>query len=83
MKTKDKNPLVLPKIVAQIEWQKALNGLLVKEKATTRACDALAAERRWLPHSQHVLGDGGQKVGGGEDFEVLVDPIVHSGAANK
>jgi predicted dithiol-disulfide oxidoreductase (DUF899 family) len=39
----------LPKIVSAEEWQKARNALLVKEKAATRARDALAAERRRLP----------------------------------
>ncbi|NNM86915.1 MAG: DUF899 domain-containing protein [Phycisphaerae bacterium] len=38
-----------PKIVGQAEWQKARDALLVKEKAATRASDALAAERRRLP----------------------------------
>lgn len=46
MKTTNKG---LPKIVSQAEWQKALDKLLVKEKAGTRARDALAAERRRLP----------------------------------
>src|SRR6267142_1250228 len=49
MKTKHKKPGGLPKIVAQTEWQKALGKLRVKEKAATRARDALAAERRRLP----------------------------------
>lgn len=39
----------LPEIASRAEWQKALDKLLVKEKATTRARDALAAERRRLP----------------------------------
>jgi predicted dithiol-disulfide oxidoreductase (DUF899 family) len=49
MKTKRTNQIRLPKIVAQAEWQKALKALLNKEKAATRARDALAAERRRLP----------------------------------
>jgi len=39
----------LPKIVTQKEWQTAHNKLLKKEKAATRARDALAAERRRQP----------------------------------
>jgi predicted dithiol-disulfide oxidoreductase (DUF899 family) len=39
----------LPTIVSQTEWETELNKLRVKEKAATRARDALAAERRRLP----------------------------------
>src|SRR5258708_1568834 len=39
----------LPKVVSQAEWQSARDALLAKEKAHTRARDALAAERRRLP----------------------------------
>ena len=39
----------LPRIVSKAEWQLARGQLLVKEKAATRARDALAAERRRLP----------------------------------
>lgn len=39
----------LPSIVSAEEWQVARDALLVKEKAATRALDALAAERRRLP----------------------------------
>lgn len=39
----------LPPIVSLAEWQDARQKLLVKEKAATRARDALAAERRRLP----------------------------------
>lgn len=39
----------LPPIVSQSQWQAARDKLLVKEKADTRARDALAAERRRLP----------------------------------
>jgi predicted dithiol-disulfide oxidoreductase (DUF899 family) len=49
MKSKLDNEIGLPTIVQQAEWQKALDTLLVKEKAATRARDALAAERRRLP----------------------------------
>lgn len=47
MKTKEAK--ALPKIVSAAEWQAAREKLLVKEKAATRAQDALAAERRRLP----------------------------------
>ena len=39
----------LPSVVPYAEWQSARDQLLVKEKAHTRASDALAAERRRLP----------------------------------
>ncbi len=39
----------LPKIVAAAEWRKSRAKLLQKEKAATRARDALAAERRRQP----------------------------------
>ena len=39
----------LPQVVSQQEWQQARNALLVKEKAHTKAMDALNAERRRLP----------------------------------
>lgn len=39
----------LPKVVSPAEWQAAHEALLAKEKAATRARDALAAERRRQP----------------------------------
>ncbi|MCA8863983.1 MULTISPECIES: DUF899 domain-containing protein [unclassified Halomonas] len=39
----------LPSIVSSEEWKFALDQLLIKEKALTRARDALSAERRKLP----------------------------------
>jgi predicted dithiol-disulfide oxidoreductase (DUF899 family) len=42
----------LPRVVSEVEWQAAREELLVKEKAATRASDALAAERRRLPMVQ-------------------------------
>jgi len=39
----------LPKIVSREEWKRARDQLLVKEKAATKARDALNAERRRLP----------------------------------
>jgi Bacterial protein of unknown function (DUF899) len=38
-----------PPIVSSEEWEAARQDLLVKEKAVTRARDALAAERRRMP----------------------------------
>src|ERR1700686_4109394 len=49
MTAKHENAIKFPKIVDQAEWKKASAALLVKEKAATRARDALAAERRRLP----------------------------------
>jgi predicted dithiol-disulfide oxidoreductase (DUF899 family) len=40
----------LPPVVSAADWQAARAALLVKEKAATRTLDALAAERRRLPH---------------------------------
>ena len=46
----DNPPLsCLPKIVSREEWQRARDEFLVKEKAATKARDALNAERRRLP----------------------------------
>ncbi len=45
----EKTTMKLPRIVSSAEWQAARDTLLVKEKAATRARDALAAERRRLP----------------------------------
>ena len=39
----------LPRLVSREEWQRERDQLLVKEKAATRALDAVAAERRRLP----------------------------------
>ncbi|MEV5341711.1 DUF899 domain-containing protein [Streptomyces sp. NPDC052676] len=41
--------MALPEIVSREEWRAAREELLVKEKAITRARDALNAERRGLP----------------------------------
>jgi predicted dithiol-disulfide oxidoreductase (DUF899 family) len=38
-----------PPIVSPQEWEAARQQMLVKEKALTRARDALAAERRRMP----------------------------------
>ena len=42
-------PMQFPEIVAEAEWRAAHDALLEKEKAATRARDALAAERRRQP----------------------------------
>jgi predicted dithiol-disulfide oxidoreductase (DUF899 family) len=39
----------LPPVVSRSDWEQAHQALLTKEKAATRASDALAAERRRLP----------------------------------
>ncbi|WP_162669588.1 DUF899 family protein [Gemmata massiliana] len=39
----------LPEVVDQATWQKHLDAITVKEKAVTKALDALGAERRRLP----------------------------------
>jgi predicted dithiol-disulfide oxidoreductase (DUF899 family) len=49
MKKRRKKQSGLPEIVSLPEWQRARARLLAKEKAETRASDALAAERRRLP----------------------------------
>jgi predicted dithiol-disulfide oxidoreductase (DUF899 family) len=54
----------LPPIVSATEWQAAHEALLAKEKAATRARDALAAERRRQPmvriEKEYVFaGEGG------------------------
>lgn len=55
----------MPEIVSREEWQRHRDELLEKEKAFTRASDALAAERRRLPMveitEEYVLeGEHGQ-----------------------
>lgn len=48
-KTTDTLGAAMPPIVSREEWQAARDALMVKEKAHTRAKDALSAERRRLP----------------------------------
>src|SRR5580658_4918447 len=43
--------MIMPPIVSPQAWETARAQLLVKEKALTRARDALAAERRRMPWS--------------------------------
>jgi predicted dithiol-disulfide oxidoreductase (DUF899 family) len=45
----EQNQSGLPEIVGQDQWNKAMESLLVKEKAQTHARDAMAAQRRRLP----------------------------------
>ena len=52
-----------PPIVSQHEWETAREQMLVKEKAFTRARDALAAERRrmpWMAVEKTYVFDGAQ-----------------------
>lgn len=52
----------LPEIVTREQWRAAREELLVREKAATRARDALNAERRRLPMvevEEHYLFEGG------------------------
>ena len=54
-------PVNTPPVVSLQEWEAAREQLLVKEKALTRARDALAAERRrmpWLPIEKTYEFDG-------------------------
>ena len=58
-----------PPIVSPQEWEAARQQLLVKEKALTRARDALAAERRRMPwlaveKAYAFEGPGGERSGG-------------------
>jgi predicted dithiol-disulfide oxidoreductase (DUF899 family) len=41
-----------PRIVSQAEWKASHDALRAREKAATKARDALAAERRRLPMTQ-------------------------------
>jgi predicted dithiol-disulfide oxidoreductase (DUF899 family) len=61
----------MPPIVSPHAWDAARQELLVKEKELTRARDALAAERRRMPHAAcrmphaacrmpHAANDGGE-----------------------
>ncbi len=63
---KGENSVCHPRIVSREEWQRARDQLLVKEKAATRARDALAAERRRLPmvriEKEYVFEGPGGKV---------------------
>jgi|HubBroStandDraft_6_1064221.scaffolds.fasta_scaffold80128_5 predicted dithiol-disulfide oxidoreductase (DUF899 family) len=70
-----------PQIVSREEWQRARDQLLVKEKAATRARDALAAERRRLPmvriEKNYVFDGPGGKVGLLDLFEGRRQLIIY------
>ena len=58
---KERLPMSTPPVVSAQEWEAARQQLLVKEKALTRARDALAAERRrmpWLAVAKEYQFDG-------------------------
>ncbi len=65
MSTHTAPPSPLPRIVTRDEWERARADLLAREKAHTRAMDALSAERRRMPmlevRGEYVLaGEHGQ-----------------------
>ena len=66
------NPM-LPAVVDRATWQARLDELRVKEKAHTRASDALAAERRRLPM---VEVDPTTKLIGADGLVPLIDIFV-------
>ncbi|MFE7856382.1 DUF899 domain-containing protein [Streptomyces sp. NPDC057403] len=71
----------LPEIVSRAQWRAALANLLVKEKAATRARDALNAERRRLPmvavDKEYVFEGGDGKATLDDLFEGRPQLIVH------
>lgn len=70
-----------PPIVSRDEWQRARDQLLEKEKAATRARDALAAERRRLPmvriEKEYVFAGPGGKVRLADLFEGRRQVIIY------
>lgn len=71
----------LPPIVSSQEWQQALDRMLVKEKALTRARDSLAAERRRMPRMEitkdYMFAGPNGKIGLRELFEGRRQLIVY------
>ncbi|MFJ4683451.1 DUF899 domain-containing protein [Streptomyces sp. NPDC091377] len=71
----------LPEVVSREEWRKARQELLVKEKAVTRARDALNAERRGLPmveiDKEYVFEGGDGKATLLDLFEGRNQLVVH------
>ncbi|NJP49514.1 DUF899 domain-containing protein [Streptomyces sp. SBST2-5] len=71
----------LPEIVSRAEWRAARERLLVKEKAVTRARDALNAERRRLPmvevDREYVFEGGEGKAGLLDLFEGRQQLVVY------
>ena len=67
------NKQALPRVVSREEWRVARESLLAKEKAATRARDALNAERRRLPmvkiEKNYVCDDPGGKASQLDLFE--------------
>jgi predicted dithiol-disulfide oxidoreductase (DUF899 family) len=58
---RDRLPVSHPPVVSREEWEEAWQQMLTKEKAATRARDALAAERRrmpWLAVEKDYVFDG-------------------------
>lgn len=71
----------LPEIVSREQWRAARGELLVKEKAVTRARDALNAERRGLPmvavDAEYVFEGGDGKATLLDLFEGRNQLVVH------
>ncbi|AZQ34027.1 DUF899 domain-containing protein [Streptomyces cyaneochromogenes] len=71
----------LPEIVSREQWRAAREELLVKEKAATRARDALNAERRGLPmvevEDEYVFEGGDGKATLPDLFEGRHQLVVH------
>ncbi|MER5750994.1 DUF899 domain-containing protein [Streptomyces sp. NPDC002088] len=71
----------LPEVVSRAEWRAAREELLVKEKAATRARDALNAERRRLPmvevDKEYVFEGGDGKATLLDLFEGRQQLVVH------
>ncbi|GAA4047054.1 DUF899 domain-containing protein [Streptomyces shaanxiensis] len=71
----------LPEIVSREQWRAAREELLVKEKAATRARDALNAERRGLPmvevEEEYVFEGGDGKATLPDLFEGRHQLVVH------
>lgn len=63
----------LPAIVDQEEWQRSHEELLAKEKAATRARDALAAERRRQPMMEFSTDDAFEGPDGTVSFTDLFE----------
>ena len=68
--TEGRLPINTPPVVSAQEWEAARQQLLVKEKALTRARDALAAERRRMPW---LAVEKGYKFDGPEGKASLLD----------
>ncbi|MFE2039578.1 DUF899 domain-containing protein [Streptomyces sp. NPDC059477] len=71
----------LPKVVSREEWRRARQELLAKEKAATRARDALNRERRGLPmveiDKEYVFEGGNGKATLLDLFEGRDQLVVH------